>query len=152
MIRRPPRSTLFPYTTLFRSRWRPTCRTSSGSWASPPASSSPPRTRGRRRGNARSIYKDDWHILAGKMSGKLSMQEPTFFTLAALVDGPLHGYAIIGRAHELSGRRVRLAAGTLYAALDRLTAGGPVDVHPTQIVDGRARRSYRLTEAGHDGP
>src|SRR5438105_7181291 len=24
MIRRPPRSTLFPYTTLFRSRWR-TC-------------------------------------------------------------------------------------------------------------------------------
>src|SRR2546423_9839270 len=23
MIRRPPRSTLFPYTTLFRSRWRP---------------------------------------------------------------------------------------------------------------------------------
>src|SRR6266496_5871076 len=30
MIRRPPRSTLFPYTTLFRStptrRWRSTCR------------------------------------------------------------------------------------------------------------------------------
>src|SRR2546422_4649754 len=24
MIRRPPRSTLFPYTTLFRSRYRPT--------------------------------------------------------------------------------------------------------------------------------
>src|SRR6266850_1531030 len=26
MIRRPPRSTLFPYTTLFRSRWRCRCR------------------------------------------------------------------------------------------------------------------------------
>src|SRR5690242_20827931 len=25
MIRRPPRSTLFPYTTLFRSRFSPTC-------------------------------------------------------------------------------------------------------------------------------
>src|SRR5438477_1858290 len=25
MIRRPPRSTLFPYTTLFRSQWRKTC-------------------------------------------------------------------------------------------------------------------------------
>src|SRR2546426_4122093 len=25
MIRRPPRSTLFPYTTLFRSRWQQTC-------------------------------------------------------------------------------------------------------------------------------
>src|SRR2546421_1652952 len=26
MIRRPPRSTLFPYTTLFRSRWTPYLR------------------------------------------------------------------------------------------------------------------------------
>src|SRR6266496_6853610 len=26
MIRRPPRSTLFPYTTLFRSRWSARCR------------------------------------------------------------------------------------------------------------------------------
>src|SRR2546426_9071142 len=26
MIRRPPRSTLFPYTTLFRSPWRPSSR------------------------------------------------------------------------------------------------------------------------------
>src|SRR2546422_5277650 len=26
MIRRPPRSTLFPYTTLFRSSWRGPCR------------------------------------------------------------------------------------------------------------------------------
>src|SRR2546426_3655222 len=26
MIRRPPRSTLFPYTTLFRSRWAPGIR------------------------------------------------------------------------------------------------------------------------------
>src|SRR2546425_5514938 len=30
MIRRPPRSTLFPYTTLFRSSWRPRCSASSG--------------------------------------------------------------------------------------------------------------------------
>src|SRR3712207_8364524 len=31
MIRRPPRSTLFPYTTLFRSRFRRTSATSYGS-------------------------------------------------------------------------------------------------------------------------
>src|SRR2546430_5398526 len=30
MIRRPPRSTLFPYTTLFRSRWRRKLRTAHG--------------------------------------------------------------------------------------------------------------------------
>src|SRR5438034_3850111 len=32
MIRRPPRSTLFPYTTLFRS---PPCRTCSAAWPRP---------------------------------------------------------------------------------------------------------------------
>src|SRR2546430_12495695 len=30
MIRRPPRSTLFPYTTLFRSRWWTRSRTTAG--------------------------------------------------------------------------------------------------------------------------
>src|SRR5256885_6904714 len=40
MIRRPPRSTLFPYTTLFRSRWPRRCRpgrhaSARQSWARP---------------------------------------------------------------------------------------------------------------------
>jgi PadR family transcriptional regulator, regulatory protein PadR len=48
------------------------------------------------------------------------MREPTYFVLASLLDGPLHGYAIIQRSEELSGGRVRLATGTLYTALDRL--------------------------------
>src|SRR5258708_31205075 len=30
MIRRPPRSTLFPYTTLFRSRWQLAARSAEG--------------------------------------------------------------------------------------------------------------------------
>src|SRR2546422_4447444 len=38
MIRRPPRSTLFPYTTLFRSRSRP--RASADTASVPPATSS----------------------------------------------------------------------------------------------------------------
>jgi hypothetical protein len=37
------------------------------------------------------------------------MREPTYFVLAALLAGPLHGYAIIKRAGELSDGRVRLA-------------------------------------------
>src|SRR2546422_1542076 len=36
MIRRPPRSTLFPYTTLFRSRATPTAASASGYGAQPP--------------------------------------------------------------------------------------------------------------------
>ena len=76
------------------------------------------------------------------------MREPTYFVLASLLDGPLHGYAIIRRTEELSGGRIRLATGTLYTALDRLTAEGHVELVREEIVNGRARRSYGLTPPG----
>ena len=76
------------------------------------------------------------------------MREPTYFVLASLLGGPLHGYAIIKRAEQLSGGRVRLATGTLYTALDRLTADGHVQLVSEEIVAGRIRRSYGLTGDG----
>lgn len=76
------------------------------------------------------------------------MREPTYFVLASLLDGPLHGYAIIKRAEELSSGRIRLATGTLYTALDRLTAEGLVELQGEEVVSGRVRRSYGLTTAG----
>jgi PadR family transcriptional regulator PadR len=76
------------------------------------------------------------------------MREPSYFVLASLLDGPLHGYGIIKRAAELSGNRVHLATGTLYTALDRLTAEGYVRLVREAIVNGRARRSYGLTDVG----
>ena len=76
------------------------------------------------------------------------MREPTYFVLASLLAGPLHGYAIIKRAEELSNGRVRLATGTLYTALDRLTAEGHVRLVGEKVVGGRIRRSYGLTDDG----
>ncbi|WP_218010069.1 PadR family transcriptional regulator [Actinomadura kijaniata] len=76
------------------------------------------------------------------------MSEPTYFVLAALLDGPSHGYGIIKRAEEQSGGRVRLAVGTLYGALDRLAGDGLVAVDREETVQGRPRRYYRLTEDG----
>ena len=76
------------------------------------------------------------------------MREPTYFVLAALLSGPLHGYAIIKRAEEMSDGRVRLATGTLYTALDRLSAEGHVRLVGEETVEGRIRRYYGLTEAG----
>ncbi len=70
------------------------------------------------------------------------MREPAYFVLASLLDGPLHGYAIIQRTGELSDGRVRLATGTLYTALDRLTDKGQVEVVGEEIVNGRLRRSF----------
>jgi PadR family transcriptional regulator len=76
------------------------------------------------------------------------MREPTYFTLAALLDGPLHGYGIAKRVEAVSDGRVRLTAGTLYAALERLLERGLVAVDGEEVVRGRARRYYRLTNAG----
>jgi PadR family transcriptional regulator, regulatory protein PadR len=76
------------------------------------------------------------------------MRAPTYFVLAVLHAGPLHGYAIIKRAEEMSGGRVRLATGTLYTALDRLTADGYIRLVSEEMVAGRIRRSYGLTDAG----
>ena len=47
----------------------------------------------------------------------MELRESTYFILAALLDGPRHGYAIVKEVEQLSGGRVRLSAGTLYGAL-----------------------------------
>ncbi|EXG80532.1 putative transcriptional regulator [Cryptosporangium arvum DSM 44712] len=76
------------------------------------------------------------------------MREPTYFILAALQDEPRYGYAIIKQVEVLSQGRVTLATGTLYSALDRLTAEGFVGVVREEIVNGRARRYYEVTPDG----
>lgn len=76
------------------------------------------------------------------------MREPTYFILASLIDQPRHGWGIIDEVRELSQGRVRLTAGTLYGALDRLRAEGLVEEDHEEIVSGRCRRYYRLTSPG----
>jgi PadR family transcriptional regulator, regulatory protein PadR len=77
-----------------------------------------------------------------------SISEPSYFILAALLDGPLHGYGIIKKTAKLSDGRVRLAAGTLYGALDRLAEQGLVLADRQEVVEGRTRRYYRLSDDG----
>jgi len=77
-----------------------------------------------------------------------AMQEATFLILTALADGSQHGYGIIAEVQEISGGRVRLRAGTLYTALDRLRVDGLIGVDREEIVEGRLRRYYRLTPEG----
>lgn len=43
---------------------------------------------------------------------------------------------------------MRLATGTLYTALDRLSGEGLVELLSEGIVAGRVRRSYGLTSSG----
>lgn len=76
------------------------------------------------------------------------IREPTFLILAALAGGPQHGYSIMGDVETMSDGRVLLRAGTLYTALDRLLTDGLVNEAGTEVVDGRLRKYYRLTEEG----
>ncbi len=78
----------------------------------------------------------------------MAIQEPTFFILTALAERPLHGYGVMRAVGELSGGRLKLRAGTLYAALDRLAEDGLLAVDREEAVEGRLRRYYRLTDDG----
>jgi len=82
------------------------------------------------------------------MEARPEMREPTFYLLATLLDGPLHGHGIIKRAREISDDRVRLAAGTLYAALERLTREELIAPAREETVNGRRRQYFELTAAG----
>ncbi|MCP4964536.1 MAG: helix-turn-helix transcriptional regulator [bacterium] len=76
------------------------------------------------------------------------IREPTFLILSAVAPRPSHGYGILKSVEVLSDGRVRLRPGTLYAALDRLVAEGSLVIDSEQVVDGRLRRYYRITDEG----
>jgi DNA-binding PadR family transcriptional regulator len=68
--------------------------------------------------------------------------------MAVLADGDLHGYAILAEVRSLSDGAIELGTGTLYGALERLQDAGMVAVVDEEVVDGRLRRYYHLTESG----
>ncbi|MGN9843677.1 PadR family transcriptional regulator [Nonomuraea sp. H19] len=70
--------------------------------------------------------------------------------LTALADAPRHGYALIKEVEDISCGRVRLRTGTLYAALSRLQQQGWVHIVGEEVVEGRHRRYYALTDVGTD--
>lgn len=77
-----------------------------------------------------------------------SMTERAYLVLLAMADQPRHGYGIIAAVLDLSDGATRLGAGTLYGLLDRLGLAGLIEASGEEIVDGRLRRYYRLTEDG----
>lgn len=67
--------------------------------------------------------------------------------LAALEDGPRHGYAVMEALREVTAGRLDLPTGTIYPALHRLEQAGLI-TGSWSVVAGRRRRSYQLTAAG----
>jgi len=87
-----------------------------------------------------------FHYIGGMAVKPMTGQ--AFFVLAALADGPRHGYGIVREVAELSQGRVRLKIGSLYGVLERLAAEGLIEADREEAHDGRLRRYYRLTRDG----
>ena len=84
-------------------------------------------------------------------SRHLPLTDASFQILLALADGEKHGYAIIKEVARRTDGRVRLRAGTLYAALKRLVDDGLVaesEERPAPALDDDRRRYYRLSVRG----
>ena len=69
-----------------------------------------------------------------------------FEILTALISDRRHGYALIEEIGQMSSRRPGVA--TVYAALTKLQRVGFVEPDGDEVVDGRLRRYFQITQAG----
>jgi DNA-binding PadR family transcriptional regulator len=79
------------------------------------------------------------------MAQQSALTESTYYILLSL-DQPMHGYGIMQKAEQMSQGRVRLAAGTLYGALNALCDKGWIIQLP--VENGSRKKEYKLTEKG----
>lgn len=77
-------------------------------------------------------------------SPALPLTETTYYILLALLE-PAHGYAVMQKVEKMSQGDVRIAAGTMYGAIDNLLKTGWI----TAVASTDARRKvYQITEEG----
>lgn len=77
---------------------------------------------------------------------KLPLTETTYYILLALMK-PAHGYVIMQDVEDLSSGEVRMAAGTLYGAIENLLKLKYIK----QVDSEDARRKvYLITDLGQD--
>jgi len=74
----------------------------------------------------------------------LPLTETVYYILLALTE-PIHGYVLMQKVEELSGGQVRLAAGTLYGAIENLLKKGFITSVPS---DDARRKVYAISQVG----
>lgn len=77
----------------------------------------------------------------------IALTEAVYYILLSLLS-PRHGYGIMQNAESLSGGRVKLAAGTLYGAINSLLEKGWITALPGE-KDSR-KKEYVITEEGRN--
>ncbi|MEO8358421.1 MAG: PadR family transcriptional regulator [Vicinamibacteria bacterium] len=68
--------------------------------------------------------------------------------LRVLRSGPLHGYAIAQRIHQLSSDALRVEEGSLYPALQKILLNGWVTANWGISETNRKVRFYKITRDG----
>jgi DNA-binding PadR family transcriptional regulator len=83
----------------------------------------------------------------------LPLPTAVFHILVALADRDRHGYSIMQDVGARTEGKVRLGAGTLYAAIARMLEQGLIEElrhTPDPSCGDERRRYYRLTRFGRD--
>lgn len=75
----------------------------------------------------------------------IALTEAVYYILLSL-DEPLHGYGIMQNVEQLSHGRVRLAAGTLYGALNTMVSKGWIEA--LDAGAGSRKKEYVITPEG----
>ncbi|MCK8059356.1 MULTISPECIES: PadR family transcriptional regulator [unclassified Fusibacter] len=81
-----------------------------------------------------------------KRNKNLPLTETVFYILLALKE-PMHGYLIMQRVEELSKGDVRMAAGTLYGAVENLLKLKFIEPAPSE---DKRRKVYKRTSLGSE--
>lgn len=81
-----------------------------------------------------------------KRDKNIPLTETVYYILLSLLE-PAHGYLILQKVEELSGGQVRMAAGTLYGAIENLLK--LKFIQPVPSEDSR-RKVYLITEKGKE--
>lgn len=81
-----------------------------------------------------------------KRNKHIPLTETVYYILLSLLE-PAHGYLILQKVEELSGGQVRMAAGTLYGAIENLLK--LKFIQPVPSEDSR-RKVYLITEKGKE--
>lgn len=76
----------------------------------------------------------------------LPLTETVYYILLALTE-PSHGYAVMQKVEELSGGQVRLAAGTMYGAIENLLKKKLITSLPS---DDPRRKVYSISGLGKE--
>ncbi len=81
------------------------------------------------------------------MYENIVLTEATYYILLALYS-PQHGYGIMQQVEGMSNGRVKLAAGTLYGALNSMVEKRWIIQIP--VEDGSRKKNYQMTKLGLD--